>query len=52
MKRKTKLLLGVSVWFAIGLFSMVLGWEHFITYIIGTYIYLTFVLPYEEEEEK
>jgi len=47
MKRKTKLLLGIFTWFGMGLFSMVLGWTHFLTYVFGTYIYITFVLPYE-----
>ena len=47
MKRKTKMTLGVLVWLGIGLFSMVLGWEHFLTYTTGTYVYITFVLPFE-----
>jgi len=50
MKRKTKLFFGISIWLGIGLFSTIFGWEHFVTYVIGVYTYLTFVLPFEKEE--
>ena len=52
MKRKTKILLGISVWFAIGFtFFLVYKLPSFVAYVIGTYIYLTFVLPYVEEKD-
>lgn len=34
---------GVVIWFLIGIFTIVLGWTHFLTYIIGSYLWYAFV---------
>ena len=43
MKTKTKKILGWLTWLFFGLFSMVLGWTHFLIYVIGTYLYVIFI---------
>lgn len=53
MKQNTKLIIGLLVWFGFGLASMIsLGWQHIVTWVIGTYLYIIFVEPYLEEEKK
>jgi len=51
MKRENKLMIGICLWFVLGLFSIVLGWEHFVTWVISTYIYYVFVEPYSVKDK-
>ena len=38
-KKKEANKLGILAWFLLGVFSMILGWTHFLTWVIGTYVY-------------
>lgn len=51
MKREYKFLIGITVWLLLGAFSTVVNWSSPIMWVIGTYVYITFVEPFEKEIE-
>jgi len=38
-----KKIFGITIWFLLGLSSTILGWTHFVSYVIGTYVWYAFV---------
>jgi hypothetical protein len=42
-REESKYFLGWLVWFVLGLLSIILGWTHFLTWVLGTYIYVEFI---------
>ncbi len=51
MEKKTKYQLGWSAWFGLGLFTMILGWEHFIIWVLSAYAYYAFVQEYAKSQK-
>ena len=46
INKERRLAIGLFLWFVLGLSSIVLGWTHFVIWVVSAYIYFILVEPY------